>query len=170
MAPAPMSLMAKDEADLAIVAAALQDAILPPREMEYSPTERRFALLVNRFRWECAPARSGSLPEDSARDASFADTVPDTAAERVMSLLVIERVRAVRRRNLESRPASGFFSLLTIALDRSAAAPKTGCALDLVFAGGARIRVEVEAIAVYLRDVGASWPTASRPRHEVDRS
>src|SRR5215469_6548245 len=50
-----LKLLARDEEDLAVVSAVLQDALIPVSEMAYLPEERRFALVANRFRWERVP-------------------------------------------------------------------------------------------------------------------
>ena len=49
---APVALRALDEADLKVVAALVQDAVLPVTEMKWDRRRRRFAMLINRFRWE----------------------------------------------------------------------------------------------------------------------
>jgi len=53
-----LRLLARDEEDLAVISAILQDALIPVSEMAYLPDERRFALVANRFRWEAPPAKS----------------------------------------------------------------------------------------------------------------
>jgi hypothetical protein len=35
----------------------------------------------------------------------------------------------------------------------------------LVFAGGAQIRIETDAIACRIEDIGEPWPTRWRPTH-----
>ena len=52
--PRPLALRAEDEADLKILSALVQDAILPASEIIHDPRARRLALLVNRFRWKKA--------------------------------------------------------------------------------------------------------------------
>jgi len=47
---APLKIIARDAEDLAVVAACLQDALIPLNEMRYLPQERRFILVANRFR------------------------------------------------------------------------------------------------------------------------
>ena len=65
---APLKVIARDAEDLAVVAACLQDALIPLNEMRYLPQERRFIMVANRFRWErAAQGNQGPAPE---RDAS----------------------------------------------------------------------------------------------------
>ena len=48
-----LRLKAVDTEDLSVVAACLQDALIPLREMVYLPDERRFLAAFTRFRREC---------------------------------------------------------------------------------------------------------------------
>ena len=61
---APLNLGAVDADDLQVIASLTQDAVLPATEMQWDSKNRRFALLLNRFRWEEGPARAAS-PEIS---------------------------------------------------------------------------------------------------------
>ena len=73
---APLHLGALDAEDLKILSTLAQDAVFPAGEMKWLPRERRFALLLNRFRWE---------------DLKAAET-RGRAVERVQALLVIDNV------------------------------------------------------------------------------
>ena len=55
-------------------------------------------------------------------------------------------------------------SLLAIRFD-GADAPAGS--VELVFAGGALIRLEVECIEAQLTDLGGAWSAASRPLHQA---
>jgi hypothetical protein len=161
-----LKLQAEDSEDLRIIAACLQDALAPAREMAYLPKERRFVMLLNRFCWECAdsPARKppvgeGGLPDD-AEDAAFAEEAGGPPFERVHCALRIERVRAVRSRGVRRPAGDELLELLTISSEPQA--------IELVFAGGAAVRVEVDAIRCYLEDLGEPWPTRWRPRHPAE--
>ena len=50
--PAPVRLRAVDQADLAVIAAMLQDALLPMMDIAFQPAENRFVAVANRYRWE----------------------------------------------------------------------------------------------------------------------
>jgi Protein of unknown function (DUF2948) len=154
-----LKLRARDADDLEMIAAILQDALVPRAEMRYRPSEQRFALMLNRFRWEAAPrAGDGQAPSprvDSA-DVRFADQ--DAAAfERVHAALVFDRVRAVKHRGMESAAKGGILALLTLRLD--------GNFVFISFAGGAEIRLEVDRFSCHLEDLGEPWPTVWRPQH-----
>lgn len=50
----PLNLGALDGEDLKVLSALTQDAVFPVTEMTWRAKERRFAVLLNRFRWEDA--------------------------------------------------------------------------------------------------------------------
>ena len=150
-----LKLQAHDAEDLQVVAAHLQDAIVPVSEMLFLPHARRFILVANRFRWSEA-AKVAAVPP--AGDASFEDG-PPTHFERIHCGLRFDKVRAVRSRGFDRRARGHMLDLLTIAAGEGT--------IDLVFAGGADLRLEVSAIDCRLEDIGEAWPTGWRPRHEA---
>jgi hypothetical protein len=156
MSERPIRLMAKDAEDLAVVAACLQDAVVPLAEMRFLKEERQFVMLVNRFRWERA-----SRAEVPNRDASFADAdARGTGDERINSGLCVDRVTAVRSRGLDPEKPSRFLELITIGLD----GPNK---LNILFAGGGAIQLEIEMLSLFLQDFGEAWPTQWRPDHGI---
>jgi hypothetical protein len=155
---APLKVIARDAEDLAVVAACLQDALIPLNEMRYLPQERRFIMVANRFRWErAAQGAHGPVPEG---DASFDSDEDFGALQRTNAGICIDRVLAVRSRNIDRSRPDDFLSLLSVQLD--------GNKLSFLFAGGGVIQVEVEALAFYLSDLGKAWPTQWQPDHAVD--
>ncbi len=67
---------------------------------------------------------------------------------------------AVRSRNIDRSRPDDFLSLLSVQLD--------GNKLAFLFAGGGVIQVEIEALALYLSDLGKAWPTQWQPDHAAD--
>jgi hypothetical protein len=150
-----LKIIAHDAEDLTVVSACLQDALIPFNEMRYLPQERRFILVANRFRWERAAAH-GAAPRAVA-DATF-DTDEDFGdLQRINCGICIDRVLAVRSRGVEQGRPDEFLSLLSLHLD--------GDKLNLLFAGGGVIQLDIEALAFYLHDLGTAWPTQWRPDH-----
>ena len=137
-----LKLRGEDPEDLAVISAILQDALVPVSEMAYFPEERRFILVVNRFRWE--PAETGTR-------RNF---------ERCLCGLRIDAVRAVQRRGFHPRDGERLLVLLALHGE--------GDALHLDFAGGSSIRLEVDKILCHLDDFGEPWPTRWRPRHPIE--
>jgi hypothetical protein len=148
----PLRLMAQDAEDLMAIAVLLQDAVGCVADFAFWPRRRRFAAIFRRFRWEQeAMARAGLGPSFQAR-----------RHERVLSALHFDFVRAVRRHNIPQDRPDQPLCLLTLACE----AREDGAArIDLLFADDRAIRLEVECIDAWLRDLGPSWPARRRPAH-----
>ncbi|MGF1594989.1 MAG: DUF2948 family protein [Kiloniellaceae bacterium] len=158
----PLKLRAHDPADMDVVAALLQDALVPLSDMAYLAKEKRFVLVANRFRWhgdpaeDDRPAQPAPLPE--GEDAAFAEEDGEPPFERVNSGLCFDKVERVSYRGLTPGGRDEILSLLTIT-----ARPD---AITLIFAGEAAVRLEVQAIRCHLEDIGHPWPTRWRPHHD----
>lgn len=148
---APLRLIAQGAADLPVLAALVQDAVLPVTEMTFARRRQRFALLLNRFRWEDKPAA-----EREGRPY-----------ERVRSLLVFDNVLGVRLQGIDREDRTVILSLLSV--DFRAGAEGTGT-VDLVFAGDGTIALEVEALEASLTDVSRPYRANSgrAPGHDTD--
>lgn len=155
-----LKLRAADEEDLSIIAACLQDALVPIGDMTFQPQERRFVLVANRFRWEAgapAPAAEGSVEDESA-DAPFLGD-PGPRYERTNCGLWFENVRGVHIHGIDLRDRSRILAFLTLR--------KRDDSVVLIFAGDAMIRLEIDQLRCFLEDIGESWPTRWRPAHPV---
>ncbi|WP_411957829.1 DUF2948 family protein [Paracoccus homiensis] len=145
--PRPMALKAEDEADLRIMSALVQDAILPGTEISHDPKTRRLALLLNRFRWEDA---------DRAR-------AEGRGFERVRSLLVINDVMRLQSDGVD-RDADTVLALLSMEWQPG----EDGMGrLVLNFAGDGTVAADVECINLDLRDVTQPYlaPSGKAPHH-----
>lgn len=144
----PLRLRALDTDDLAVISALVQDAVLPVTEIRLQASKRRLALLVNRFRWEDAPAA-----ERRGRDF-----------ERVQSVLAIEDVTRVATLGVDRTEADTILSIMSIAFEPG----EDGSGrVILTLAGDGAIAAEVEALEVILQDVTRPYvaPSKSRPKH-----
>ncbi|TCL00468.1 Protein of unknown function (DUF2948) [Shimia isoporae] len=146
----PLNLGALDAEDLKVLSTLMQDAVFPANEMQWIPSERRFAVLLNRFRWE---------------DLKAAET-RKRAVERVQSLLVIENVLHVASQGVARGDADTILSLLSVGYTAGEDAEGV---IELMLAGDGGIRLQVEALEVSLRDVTRPYsaPSKSAPKHDV---
>lgn len=142
---APLNLGALEPEDLQVISALVQDAVFPAGEMTWRPKDRRFAILLNRFRWE-----------DRGRDRH--------GAERVQSLLVFENVVKVASQGVARGDKDLVLSLLS--LDWHPGEAPHG-AVELTLAGDGAIRLEVEALEAVLKDVTRPYraPSGKAPGH-----
>ena len=145
----PLKLRADDVEDLQVLSALVQDAVLPASEMTWDHKWRRFACLINRFRWE-------AVQEGEQRDVHL---------ERVQAVLAVDDVIAVRRQGPAPEVSQDVvLSLLMLSFQPDG--DGMGCVV-LTFAGDAAVEVEVEAINITLQDVTCTYEAPSRrpPEH-----
>ena len=144
----PLRLIAVDAEDLQVLSALVQDAVFPASEMQWTPADRRFAILLNRFRWEDADGAT-------SRRRDF---------ERVQAVLVVEDVLGVQSQGVKKGDADTVLSLLSIELEDD----KEGSS-RVVFnlAGDGAIACQVEALEVVLKDVTRPYiaPSRKAPSH-----
>jgi len=159
----PLRLKARDGEDLKVLAACLQDSILPLADMAWLRQERRLVMVLNRFMWERAgdaePGRPADLPEPEG-DADFAEALPEPHFQRTNCAFTVERVRAVATCNLSPGETSRLLVLLTLTWQRPY--------LLLTFADGVSVRVTADELHCRMEDLGEPWPTWSLPRHDLD--
>jgi hypothetical protein len=134
---APIALRALDAGDLKVLAALVQDAVFPASEMAWDRRRRRFAILLNRFRWE----EAGRCPP-----------------ERVQSVLVIEDAMRVASQGIARDDPDLVLSLLTLTWTPGA---EGAGRIELILAGDGAVAVDVEALEVTLKDVTTPYVAAS---------
>jgi len=136
----PLRLLAQDAEDLAVLSAALQDAVAKIGDIHWDAQARTLTLACNRFRWE-AGGKTG---------------------ERVRSALQLGDVTSVQARNLKRDAKGAIVELLAISFEPGEA---PGGTVLLTFAGGGDLRVGVDCLDVVLADVSEPWATPRRPGH-----
>jgi hypothetical protein len=137
-----LRLLAEDADDLAVISAALQDAVARIGDIQWEPKARRLTLAVNRFRWEAA----------------------EDPGERVRAGVQLGCVLSVRSRNLRPEAREAVVQLLAVTF-QPAEAP--GGVVTFAFADGADIAAEVECIDAALADLSEPWTAPHTPEHEV---
>ena len=138
----PLYLKAFTAEDLEVISALVQDAVFAVREMTWDKPRRRFAILLNRYRWE----RTGQ-----------------GAPERVQSVLAFEDVSNAASQGFERAETELVLSLLSVHVTPGA----DGAArVELILAGDGGVALQVEALEATLRDV--TRPYLARSRHRPD--
>lgn len=138
--PSPLRLLAQDQDDLAVISAALQDAIAKVGDISYEAKARRLTIAFNRFRWEAG------------------------SRQRVRSALQIGGVLSLQARKIRRDRRDAVVELLAIGFE---AGEPPGGVLTLSFAGGGDLRADVECVDAVLADVSEPWPTPRAPAHEA---
>ena len=141
----PIRLRVEHIDDLPVISALVQDAVGQNAETSWQPKKHRFALLLNRFRWEDeAAAKKHGRP-----------------FERVQSTLVINGVLKVGGEGVDPKDKEQIFSVLSLSFT-----PEEDGAglLSLVLSGDGAIHLSVECLDITLTDV--SRPYLARAKHE----
>ncbi|SDG91704.1 Protein of unknown function [Pelagibacterium luteolum] len=140
-----LKLLAIDSEDLEIVSAHVQDAVVKVGDMGYSKSDRRFVLLMNRYAWE-----TGSMKGRGQRKRAG---------------LHFDFVTSAHAEGFDINAKDGVLELLAISF--SMKDDPAGEVL-LTFAGGGRVRLEVECLEARLRDLGGVWAAKAQPMHDID--
>ena len=141
-----LRLRAEDADDLAIVSAAVQDALFRVKDAVFDAKARRFTLVMDRFRWETAGAVG--------------------PYERIKAGLSFDSVKAVQSQRVRRDAPEAQAWLLAAEFTPDPEPP--GGAIRLVLAGGGEIRLAVECIDAALVDAGSPWSTPRKPDHVKD--
>ena len=144
----PLRLKAEGAEDITVISSLAQDAVFPMSEVAWKPSQRRFALLINRFRWE-------DLPAAERRGRDF---------ERVRAVLAFDDVTKVASSGLDRSDPDMVLSLLSITWE-----PREDGAgrFELTLAGDGAIALEAECINITLQDVTRPYiaPSRKAPKH-----
>jgi len=133
---APLRLLAEDDQDLAIISAALQDAILRPADIVWEKGARRLTIELSRFCWECG----GTW---------------------VRAAMQFGDVLAVKSRGLPRLPDTPLELLAIHFIEDEAPSGK----VILMFAGGGDLRVDVECLDAVVADLSERWQARVTPTH-----
>lgn len=147
---AERALRLKGEAseDVPVMSSLAQDAVFPVSEMSWNPSRRRFAILLNRFRWE-------DLPAAERRGRDF---------ERVRAVLAFDDVSKVSTNGVDRSDPELVMSLLSITWE----AGEDGAGrFELTLAGDGAIALEAECVNITLQDVTRPYlaPSRKAPKH-----
>jgi hypothetical protein len=149
-----LALIARNLDDLQTISACLQDALVRVGDIRFYKDLQRFALLVNRFRWEAARTDVDQEVTRAGHDHQFAAAA---GHERVHCGVAFDNVREVKMRGIDRAKRSRLLNLLAVQATESG--------VILVFSGEATIRLDCDPVACQLRDLDEPWPTPWRPEH-----
>lgn len=134
-----LRLLAEDQEDLAVISAALQDAVAKVGDIVVEAKARRLTIIFNRFRWEAG------------------------ARQRVRAALQVGGVLSVQARRIRRDRPDAVVALLAVRFEPTEA---PGGVITFTFAGGGDLRAQVECVDAVLADLSEPWPTPRTPAHE----
>ncbi len=136
-----LKLTALDPADLEIISAHMQDAVITIGDVRYLKEAGKFALIANRFLWQ----------------------TQKPPYERRRTGLSFGRVLSVKSQRIRQGADDAILSLLSISFTPGEEPSGT---VVLTFSGGGAISLEVECIEARLEDLGPAWETPNLPSHD----
>ncbi|HLZ75535.1 DUF2948 family protein [Phenylobacterium sp.] len=135
----PLRLLAQDADDLAILSAAMQDAVAKVGDIKYEAKARRLTIAFNRYCWEV------------------------DGGARVRSGLQLGGVLNVQARRIRRNARDAVLEVLAVTFDEGEA---PGGIVTISCAGGGDLRAVVECVDAVLADISEPWPTPRAPTHK----
>lgn len=137
-------LAAHDAEDLEVISARLQDAVARVGDLVYLKKQHRFAGMFNRFAWET-----------------------ENKDMRIRTGVHFDGVLSVRCHKLCQQSQDAVVELLAIRFTPRGGNDPAGT-VELVFAGGGALQLDVECLEAAMADEGESWEALGRPEHKVE--
>ena len=150
-----LRLLARDEDDVAVVSALLQDAIIPGADMEFNRKKNQFIIVANRFCWEIQPL-DGVTSSDG-----------NPVHERRLCGISIRHVTAVQHNNWPDLRQDALFNLLALRYVDVAQPEDERVGLQFEFSGGSSLLLLTDEIDIMLADLDVGHPTSLKPVHDV---
>ena len=140
-----LNLTGKNEEDLNIISAYLQDSIVLTKDITFLKKNKSFIMMANRFMWE-------DVEKGLFRDA-----------KRIRTAIKFENVINVKSKNISQRNTSKALEFLAMKCDINDNYNKK---IKIFFAGNSAIFLILEAIEIVMNDLGEPWNVKSIPKHE----
>jgi hypothetical protein len=141
-----INLIGKNQDDLRIISAYLQDSIVTVKDIVFLKQNRTFVMIVNRFMWEDA------------------EKIDSRKNKRIRCAVKFEEVIKVESININQKNKNKPMECL--AIECSASNDQTYKTM-IFFAGNGIITLISETIEIVLQDLGKSWSAKHIPRHKI---
>ena len=143
---ANLKLLGKNQEDLKVISAYLQDSILIIKDTVFLKRNRTFVMIVNRFMWE--DAEKGVFRQN----------------KRIRSAVKFDEVIKVESRNINQKNKNKLLECLAI---KCSSTFDETCKINIFFAGDSIITITSEVIEVTLHDLGKPWQVKHIPVHKI---
>ena len=141
-----LKLLGKNQEDLKIISAYLQDSILIIKDMIFLKQNRTFIMMVNRFMWE--DVEKGVFRQN----------------KRIRCAIKFEEVIKVESKNINQDNKNKPLECLAI---KCASIVNGTYKIKIFFAGNSIITIISEVIEVALHDLGNPWNVKHIPTHKI---
>ena len=141
-----IKLIGKNEEDLKIISAYIQDSVVTVKDMVFLKKNRMFLLIVNRFMWE-------NIVDSSNKEK-----------QRVKCAIKFEGIFEVKSKKINQQNKEKRLEFLTIECNRIL---DKNYEIKFFFAGGSIITLISEFIEVSMHDLGKPWAVKHVPKHKI---
>ena len=143
---ANLKLLGKNQEDVKVISAYLQDSILIIKDTVFLKQNRTFVMMVNRFMWE--DVEKGVFRQN----------------KRIRSAVKFDEVIKVESKNINQKNKN--IPLECLAIKCSSIFNET-YKIKIFFAGDSIITITSEVIEVTLHDLGKPWQVKHAPVHKI---
>ena len=141
-----LKLLGKNQEDLKVISAYLQDSILIVKDIVFLKQNRTFVMIVNRFMWE--DVEKGVFRQN----------------KRIRCAVKFEEVIKVESKNINQKNKNKPLEFLAIKCSSIFDEPYK---INIFFAGNGIITIISEVIEVAFHDLGKPWSVKSIPIHKI---
>ncbi len=141
-----LKLIAKNQEDLKVVSAYLQDSIVAIKDIVFLKQNRTFIMIASRFMWE--DVERGVFRKN----------------KRIRCALRFEYVQQVRSKNINQKNRDKLLECLAI---KSFIDSDNICKIKIYFSGNGVITMIAETIELVIRDLGKAWDVKHAPKHKI---
>ena len=141
-----LKLLGKNQEDLKVISAYLQDSILIVKDIVFLKQNKTFVMIVNRFMWEYV--EKGVFRQN----------------KRIRCAVKFEEVIKVESKNINQKNKNK--PLECLAIKCSSVFDET-YKINIFFAGDSIITIISEVIEVALHDLGKPWNVKHIPAHKI---
>ncbi len=133
-----LKLIAQNDEQLTILSSLAQDSIIKSNEMGYDKKNKRFAILMNRYRHE------------------------EENPSRIRTAIHFDYVESVKSVGIDKESKDEILVLLAIRFEIKS---KPSGSIFLEFSNNKSISFDVESVEAFLTDMGEPWKISNRPDH-----
>jgi hypothetical protein len=141
-----LKLVCKNQEDLSVISAYLQDSIVTSKDIKFLKKNRTFLMIVNRFMWE--DVEKGIFRE----------------SKRIRCAIKFEHVLLVKSKRINQKNKNKPLECLAI---KSEKLSSNNYDIKILFSGDSVISLVSEVLEVYMQDLGKAWNVKRIPVHKI---
>jgi len=141
-----LKLIVKNQKDLEVISAYIQDSIVTVKDMVFLKKNRIFIMIINRFMWE------------NLNKSTYDQT------KRIRAAIKFEDVLKVKSKSINQKNKYKILECLAIKCNKIS---NNNFEIKIFFSGDNIITLIVEAIEAVMNDLGKAWNVQNVPKHKI---